>query len=311
MQLTQETSHQISFTSTSSLQDGLHVSAALGAGAPHAFLVDTGSVGILVPRSKLGPGYQNFDPTLDKTFRYVSSGKLYHGQRVRVPVVLGVPSSWDGTGDYPSAEIEVFAVDQPRDFTGGVFGIGFAIGGSADGGPARNPLLQMTYKGVSLGQAYIVSSTGIELGLTGSTLQNFAFVALKRDSNGNWEQPLGGIKLVSAHGGSRTFDSTILMDTGIREMILWIHDATPPFELPSDKPFPAGITVTVSLPAADREAEPALDYTFLTGDKPQSMAPSHVEWRSGSGLNTGRNVLAGYDYLYDALAGRIGFRSHA
>ena len=40
------------------------------------------------------------------------------------------------------------------------------------------------------------------------------------------------------------------------------------------------------------------------------MAPSHVEWRVGKGINTGRNVLAGADYLYDATLGRIGFRAH-
>jgi hypothetical protein len=38
-----------------SLTSGLHVSAALGGGPPHAFQVDTGSVGILAPRSVLGP----------------------------------------------------------------------------------------------------------------------------------------------------------------------------------------------------------------------------------------------------------------
>ncbi len=39
------------------------------------------------------------------------------------------------------------------------------------------------------------------------------------------------------------------------------------------------------------------------------MAPSHTEWRVGRGVNTGRNVLAGADYLYDATAGHIGFRA--
>jgi len=38
------------------------------------------------------------------------------------------------------------------------------------------------------------------------------------------------------------------------------------------------------------------------------MAPVQVEWRDGNGINTGRNVLAGADYLYDAAGGRIGFR---
>lgn len=35
---------------------------------------------------------------------------------------------------------------------------------------------------------------------------------------------------------------------------------------------------------------------------------SQVAWRIANGINTGRNVLAGADYLYDATAGRIGFR---
>jgi hypothetical protein len=39
------------------------------------------------------------------------------------------------------------------------------------------------------------------------------------------------------------------------------------------------------------------------------MAPSSVEWRDGKGINTGRNVLAGVDYLYDGAAGKIGFRN--
>jgi hypothetical protein len=44
-----------------------------GGGAPHAFLLDTGSVGILTPRSVLGPGFQQFDPSQDIEFQYVSS----------------------------------------------------------------------------------------------------------------------------------------------------------------------------------------------------------------------------------------------
>jgi hypothetical protein len=37
------------------------------------------------------------------------------------------------------------------------------------------------------------------------------------------------------------------------------------------------------------------------------MAPTQVTWR-GDGIDTGRNVLAGADYLYDAAGGHTGFR---
>jgi len=51
-----------------------------------------------------------------------------------------------------------------------------------------------------------------------------------------------------------------------------------------------------------------LQYSFVTGDTSQAMAPSQVEWRVGNGINTGRDVLASADYLYDVAGGLIGFR---
>ena len=67
------------------------------------------------------------------TISVSADGEVYWGQWVKVPVVLGVPPTWDGTDDsYPVAQVEVFAVDRPTEFCGGVLGIGFAIGGLAD-----------------------------------------------------------------------------------------------------------------------------------------------------------------------------------
>jgi hypothetical protein len=282
----------------------------VGGGAPHAFLVDTGSVGILVPRGTLGPDFQEFDPSLDIAFGYVSSGNTYMGQWVKVPVVLGVPAAWDGTGDYPVAHVDVFAVDQPAVFDGGVFGIGFGIGGLADGGPARNPLLHLRYQGARLSQGYIASAQGVDVGLTSTNTEGFEFIALERNASGrDWVQPLGSVAL-SGDSGADGFnaDLPILMDTGIDEMILWVSAENAPAGLPSDSAFPAGISVNVSAPPADSGIEPALQYSFVTGDVSQPMAPAQVEWRIGDGINTGRNVLAGADYLYDAAGGNIGFR---
>lgn len=129
MSATNEASYHVPFTPGSSLAAGLHVRAALGGGSPHTFLLDTGSVGVLTPRSALGPDFQEFDPSRDIEFRYVSSGKTYLGQWVKVPIVLGAPADWDGAGDYPVAHVEVFAVDRPENFDGGVFGVGFGIAG--------------------------------------------------------------------------------------------------------------------------------------------------------------------------------------
>ncbi len=307
MNKTNETSCQIPFTSGSSLDAGFRIRAALGGGLPHVFQVDTGSVGILVPRHALGPDYQGVDPSRDVTFGYVSSKNVYHGQWVRVPVVLGVPALWDGTGDFPIAEIEVFAVDQPGNFNGGVFGIGFAIGKLGDGGPASNPLLSLTYMDVSVGAGYIVTTKGIEVGLSELSTNGFTFIGLDRDAAGkDWMQPLGTIQLTeNFNSGDFGTDLPFLMDTGIAEMILWVNANHPPLNLPSHHAFHAGITARISVPTV----KPTLQYSFVTGDTSQSMAPSHIEWRTGHGINTGRMVLAGADYLYDSTAGRIGFRA--
>ena len=310
MSLSNEMSYQAPFTSGSSLAGGLHVSAALGGGAPHAFLVDTGSVGILVPRQVLGPDYQDFDPSQDITFGFVSSGNTYHGQWVKVPGVLGVPAAWDGTGDYPVANIEVFAVDRPGDFDGGVFGIGFGIGGLADGGPARNPLLHLRYQGTHLRHGYIISSRGIEVGLTSLNTESFAFIALDRDASGeDWMQPFGSVTLSGDYSPDGFYaDLPILMDTGIDKMILWVNADFAPPNLASKSAFPAGISVNISAPPADLEDQPALQYSIVTGNTSPSDGVSQVECRVGNGINTERNVLASADYLYDAAGGRIGFR---
>jgi hypothetical protein len=300
-----ETSYHVPFTSDSSLTNGLHVLAALGGGSPHRFQVDTGSVGILVPRHRLGPDYQDFDRSQDTEFKYASSGKVYWGQWVKVLVVLGVPATWDGTGDYPVAQVEVFAVDRPAGFDGGMLGIGFAIDGLADGGPARNPLLHLTYQGANLSHGYIVSSQAIKAGLTSLNTAGFAFVGLNWNAAGkDWMQPVGRLGLP----GDFSVDLPFLMDTGINQMLLWLHVNERPSALANYSQFPNGIEVSIAVPPADGVAEPALQYSFVTGDTSQPMAPVQVEWRDGNGINTGRNVLAGADYLYDAAGGRIGFR---
>ena len=300
-----EISYQVPFTSDSSLTNGLRILAALGGGPPHRFQVDTGSVGILVPRRRLGPHYQKFDCSQDTEFGYVSSGRVYWGEWVKVPVILGVPAAWDGTGDFPVAEVEVFAVDRPAEFDGGVLGVGFAIGGLADGGPTRNPLLHLTYQAANLSPGYIVSSRAIEAGLTSRNTVGFAFVALERSAAGeDWMQPIGSLGLP----GGFTIDLRLLMDTGINEMLLWLRINERPPALANYSVFPNNIEVSIAVPPAGLTTEPALQYAFITGDLSQPMAPVRVEWRNGDAINTGRNVLAGADYLYDAAAGRIGFR---
>ena len=227
----------------------------------------------------------------------------------QVPVVLGVPADWDGTGDYPVAQVEVFAVDRPVDFDGGVFGIGFGIDGHADGGTARNRSA-MSDHGERLNDGYIVSTRGVDVGLTAANTAGFAFIALDRNDLGRGLAATPRRPLPSAPSAPNGFavNLPILVDTGIKAMILWVGAGSAPPELASGSSVPDGVKVSLLAPPADPGLEPALQYGFVTGDASQPMAPSQVEWRMGHGINTGRNVQAGADYLYDATAGRIGFR---
>jgi hypothetical protein len=178
------------------------------------------------------------------------------GQWVKVHVLLGVPAACDGTGDYPLAHVEVFAVDQPADFEGGVFGIGFAIGGLArssafglaDGGPARNPLLHLFYQEARLSHGYVVSTQGIDVGLTSLNTQGFTFIALDHDaSDEDWLQPLGSLSLAGDFsGGGFSADLPFRMDTGLTDMTLLVSADQAPPNLPSDSAFPAGIEAIIS-----------------------------------------------------------------
>jgi hypothetical protein len=76
--------------------------------------------------------------------------------------------------------------------------------------------------------------------------------------------------------------------------------------LANSSPLPAGVSVTITAPPAP--APPVLQYAFVTGDARHPTAPPTGQWRDGVGINTGRNILAGWDYLYDAASGLIGFR---
>jgi hypothetical protein len=239
-------------------------------------------------------------------FEYVSSGTVYWGQWVKAPVILGVPETWDGDGDYPMAEVEVFAVDRPTAFDGGILGVGFAIGGLADGGPARNPLLHLAYQGEKLRRGYFIRSQGLEAGLTSSNTDGFAFVELQRNADGDdWMQPIGTLGLPN----NFSVDLPVLVDTGVDEMLLWLNPADRPSGSADATEVAAGVAVTITAPASSNA--PALHYSFVTGDATDPAAPSAVEWRNGTGINTGRHILASADYLYDAARGMIGFRSPA
>lgn len=187
-------------------------------------------------------------------------------------------------------------------------GVGFAIGGQADGGPARNPLTNVAYQDAKLAQGYIVDAGGMQVGLSSLDTAGFDFVALGRDASGSdWAQPMGSLSLP----GGFDIRLPVLVDTGVDEMLIFVKPHDRPTGFANGSLLPAGTAVGVCVPPDGTVAQLALRYAFVTGAPDMPMAPSSVQWRDGHGLNTGRNVLAGFDYLFDATGGRIGFRPRA
>jgi hypothetical protein len=116
-------------------------------------------------------------------------------------------------------------------------------------------------------------------------------------------QPTGTLGLPN----NFSVDLPVLIDTGVPEMLLWLSPPDRPSGSADASKLSAGVAVAITAPAASNA--PALQYSFVTGDAADPAAPSAVEWRNGTGINTGRHILASADYLYDAARGMIGFRS--
>jgi hypothetical protein len=99
-------------------------------------------------------------------------------------------------------------------------------------------------------------------------------------------------------------DGTILMDTGINYMFL-----SPPAGtgLVHGMRAPAGTRIAISLPDS---RHPSAHYAFTTGDAGNPLHPEKIEVVRDRGVfvNTGRMFLEGFDYLYDAASGFVGYR---
>jgi hypothetical protein len=51
----------------------------------------------------------------------------------------------------------------------------------------------------------------------------------------------------------------------------------------------------------------ALRYAFVVGTAPDTPAAVSLRTASAFSINTGRGLLADYDYLFDAEGGNVGF----
>ncbi|MDQ2992656.1 MAG: hypothetical protein M3R30_07565 [Candidatus Eremiobacteraeota bacterium] len=278
--------------SGSPVTHGYFLKISVGGGPLHVVQVDTGSVGVVVPRTTLGPGAR--DTGIPGRIEYTSSGRIFIGRYVVAKLTL-VDA---GGRRVMVAPMRVLAIDAAscdnarhpacvagRSVAGvGMLGVGFA---RDTGSPDVNPFLHALDGGRSLAPAYVFTERSIVLGAESTDEVGFSATHLARAST-DWAPP----SACFAVGASR-YCGTVLIDTGLGYAIARV----PKSARPSGATAGSFWTITIDVP----DSGAALAAREIT----------KARWSSGHGppfLNTGRALLGSFDYLYDAASGRVGFR---
>jgi hypothetical protein len=310
------------------LTTGLRVIGAIGYNNPtqqdlQDFTIDTGSLGAIVPLKDLGP--DAIGPGGPGVKFYDSSGNTFAGSYYLAPISLK-----DGNGDIVQTNpILVLAVDAgfcapgcPNCTPPGTdihyLGVGFdrnnTTAGDAFDSPADNAFLEITdaQNGTDISPGYILSGDNAEIGIVGTS--NFKLAALTPNTGvpGDWNAAPGCFQFPTLSGRNQ-FCGSLLMDVGIDGMFLDLIEAKRPAgAVDSSDPstLPTGLEVSI---IAGTVANPALSYSFeYTPSSPASgVGPTKVTWinRPKIFVNTGRDVLFGDNYLFDARCGNVGFES--
>ena len=178
----------------------------------------------------------------------------------------------------------------------------------------KNPFLNLSgSRAGALHRGYLVTRDGVEIGVPASgPPAGFATVHLTRnEETGDWVTAPACIA-VADHAPAC---GTVLPDTGLTPMFL----ALPPDQvegraLPAgnDRTLPPGTKVTITLAPATPGSKSTAAYSFATGDMNNPLAPRRVilvgDGDRPTYVNTGVHLLNGFDYLYDADQGLVGYR---
>jgi hypothetical protein len=311
------------FEAAKTLSDGPLLTVSIAGGADKIVTIDTGSRGLVVARTAIGS--QATDTGQKGWVEYTSDGLILSGEYFLAPIrfhttgstvdtipvqILGVESS-SCDSEYPhcTPETEIDRV--------GELGVGYGNYAKRSDTPTTevNPFLELqAMQDASARRGYIITRNAITLGLTAADLASFKQVALPKPTGpaagpaglpGSWGGAPGCFALPD--NGNQTRCGTVLFDTGLGTMIVGLEPDQRPTTMPDT--IPNGTRIRIGIPTF---TDPALAYSVTTGAADDALAPQGnpaARWsQSGPFVNLGRHLLAGYDYLFDADAGRIGFR---
>lgn len=315
--------------------------------------VDTGSTGLLIGAPLL-PGIDPNAGTRGRQYlsssnivyvgRYLDLNLTFHGGKgvyaeTKVPVLI-VDKSWVCPWYDPSKDGFVCPLgpkgQKPveRDIRGITYmGVGFGRNKNAEGQRTAtswgNPFLNIhaingqPVAPMQMKSGYVVSTKGIQLGLTKETMDGFSFMELEcgvshgRDPR-DWAMP----RMQFHVNGRKSIPGYALIDTGIPQMYIRAEDSMPIPEVVIKNPKEGGtptvhrvrngtsIAIDIGSVVGDNLREAEASYSFEVGNQ-SLMAPSYVvpgRQEPPPYVNTGRNFLKGYSVAFDAIDGRLGFQ---
>jgi hypothetical protein len=283
-------------------------------GAARTAVMDTGSTGVVVSADAI-PNLAALPSLGPARLTYSSSGRIMEGSWVVTAMTI---AGADGAA-VTTTPIPVIAVTRiaclpnarnctPEERPTHVSMIGVGFGREYDhqpkGTPDRNPFLNLALApGAAWRRGYVITGAGVHVGLTGrNTAGPFAFVKLARDPL--WQDWSGAPACITV-GDTEPACGKLLVDTGVAVMYLTV----PQDRVPSGS-LADGTRLKIRLGPADDPH--AAGYGFTVGDAGDPVAPAGVTL-SGVGVrppfvNTSFHLLNGFDYLFDADGGWVGFR---
>jgi hypothetical protein len=287
-----------------------HLGLSFG-GSVRAAVMDTGSTGVVVSADAI-PDIAALPSRGPASLAYSSSGRIMRGTLVVTAVTI---AGADGAS-ITTSPIPVLAVTRidclpaaractPRQLPPHVAMIGIGFGREYDHQaiwtPDKNPFLNVAAApGERIRRGYVITAGGVHVGLTAAnTGGGFAFVKLLPDPR--WQDWAAAPACITV-ADTAPACGKLLADTGVAGMYLTV----PAGGLGAD----TGTSIAIRLGRPDDPQAPG--YRFVVGDTANPLAPETVTL-SGIGLrptfvNTGFHLLNGFDYLYDADGGRVGFR---
>jgi hypothetical protein len=302
------------------------------------YTIDTGSLGTIVTAGDLpvsdGVNTLVIGPAGRGVKCYDSSNNAFFGNYYLAPVDIQV-SNGTSTTSVQTNPLVVLAVDNfckvdscktlknptncTKHFKFHYLGVGFNRNSSAPGdlfdSPTANAFLHITdtSNGTDVGPGYILSVNGITLGIDSTSQYKVIQLTANHAVPGDWNAQRACYGFPDLAKPAQ-FCGTGLLDVGINEMFNDLSFAQrPPHTFDSNGYVPPNLTMNVLMGSS---GSPAASYTYTTVQPPTSPtgpAPTYSQWIkpnvSGSiFVNTGRNPLNCYNYLYEGQCGYVGFQ---